>query len=375
MPYLMIGDNLSLFLAEHAVFLLHSHQNDLYRLQQILLGNRSPVMFNRQNCGFIHHVGKIRSDCTGGGQGDLVKINRLVQPYLLCVNLQNIDASLQIRTIHNDPAVKTSRPQKRGIQNLRAVRCPQNQKSLGTVKAIHFRQKLVQRLFSLVVSSVMGIPGLSDRINLINKNDTGSSLFGFVEKIPDTGRADADKHFYKLRPGEGEKGHMRLPGDSLRQKRLPCSGRADQKRSLRKFCADLYVLRRIMKKIHAFLQRFLGLLFSGHIRKGYSGVLLHIVSCLAPADSHHAAAFVHIAHDDIPSDQKDDQRKHDTKNSGCNRSSHIRRFFGIFDPSPLQDVIQSVFISHQCGGISQCHAGLIRILRGYDKLLILKLDL
>ena len=123
--------------------------------------------------------------------------------YILGMDLQDIDTSLQIRFLNRDSAVKSARTQQRRIQNLRTVRRRQDQQTLGSVESIHLGEQLVECLLTLVVSAVAaGVPALSDRIDLIDENDTRSVFLGFVKQIPDTARADADEHFHKVRTGQ-----------------------------------------------------------------------------------------------------------------------------------------------------------------------------
>ena len=59
------------------------------------------------------------------------------------MNLQNIHTSFKIRLFNDNPAVKTSRTQKRRIQDLRPVRRRQQHKPLIALESVHLRQQLV----------------------------------------------------------------------------------------------------------------------------------------------------------------------------------------------------------------------------------------
>ena len=112
---------------------------------------------------------------------------------------QDLHAAFQIRFVHDDPPVKTSRTQKRRIQDLRTVRCRQDQETFIRIKSVHLRKELVKCLFSLVISAEGRITGLSYRIDLIDKYDTWGLLLCLLEKIADTGSTHAHIHLYKRR--------------------------------------------------------------------------------------------------------------------------------------------------------------------------------
>ena len=67
------------------------------------------ILLNGVDGRLVHHIGQVRAHSSGGGQGDLFKVHRLIQPHVLGMDLQDIHTALQIRLIHNDTAVKPAR--------------------------------------------------------------------------------------------------------------------------------------------------------------------------------------------------------------------------------------------------------------------------
>ena len=114
------------------------------------------------------------------------------------MHFQYFHTAFQIRSVHDNPAVETSRTEKRRVENFRTVGSRQDQKSLGSIESVHLRKELVQRLFSLVIPSVMGITALADSVDLVDKNNTWSVFLGLFKKVPDTGRAHAHEHLHKF---------------------------------------------------------------------------------------------------------------------------------------------------------------------------------
>ena len=110
---------------------------------------------------------------------------------------QNLHTAFQIRFVHDNPPVETSRTQKRRIQDLRTVRCRQDQETFVCIKSVHLRKELIERLFSLIISAERRITGLSDGVDLIDKHNTRGLLLGLFEQVADTGSSDTNIHLYK----------------------------------------------------------------------------------------------------------------------------------------------------------------------------------
>ena len=100
---------------------------------------------------------------------------------------------------------------------------------------------------------------------------------------------------------------MCLPRNRLCQQSLTGSGRADEQAALRKLCADLGVLVRMLQELDCLLQGFLRLILSGDVLKRHAGFRLHVHLCAALADAHHAARAGHSAHHDTHQDPDQDQ--------------------------------------------------------------------
>ena len=87
MAHFMIGYNPSFLLAQHPVLLLLAHQNHFHCLKQILLAHSVPLVLYGKNSRFIDHIRQIRSYRPGGSQGNGIQIHRIVQRYILGMNL------------------------------------------------------------------------------------------------------------------------------------------------------------------------------------------------------------------------------------------------------------------------------------------------
>ena len=130
MSYLMIGYDPALLCTEDPVFLLFTYQNYFNSFEKIFLGYCAASTLNSKDSSLVDHISQIRTHCPGSCKCNVLKINSLIQMYISCMNLQDLDSSLQIRSVHNDTSVKTSRTKKCRIKNLRTVGSSQDQKSL-----------------------------------------------------------------------------------------------------------------------------------------------------------------------------------------------------------------------------------------------------
>ncbi len=108
----------------------------------------------------------------------------------------------------------------------------------------------------------------SDRIDLIDEDDTGRFFLGIEEEVSDPGGADTDEHLHKVRAADGKEGNPGLAGHGPGQKGLTCAGRAHQKNPLGDLGAQVHIFFGALEKIHDFLELVLFLLCPGHILEG-----------------------------------------------------------------------------------------------------------
>ena len=113
--------------------------------------------------------------------------------------LQDIYTSLKIRLVNDDTAVKTSRTKQCLIEHFRPVGRCQYQQSARRIETIHLRKQLIQCLLTLIISSsVPAVTALSDRIDLIDKDDTRCVFLCFLKQITDTRCTDTDEHLHEI---------------------------------------------------------------------------------------------------------------------------------------------------------------------------------
>ena len=217
MSDLMVGNDTTLLLTEDTILLLLTDEHDLDRLEEIRLGYLLSSMLDGSNRRLIHHVCEVCTDRTGGCQCDLVEVDGIIQLHISCMHLQNIDTTLEVRLLHDDTTIETTRTKQRRIENLRTVRRAHDHDALRRIEAIHLGQQLIQGLLTLLVSTEAGISRLTDGIDLIDEDDAWCRLCRLLEQITHTARTDADEHLDEIRTGQTVERHLCLAGHGLRE--------------------------------------------------------------------------------------------------------------------------------------------------------------
>ena len=115
------------------------------------------------------------------------------------MKLQDLLATLQIRLRYGDLAIKAPPAQKSRIEDL-GCRRSHNDDAFGTIKAVHFREELIQRLFTFFISEQAGAPDSTrsaDRIEFVDEDDARRTQFGLFKEVPYTRCSNANEHLDK----------------------------------------------------------------------------------------------------------------------------------------------------------------------------------
>ncbi len=206
------------------------------------------------------------------------------------MELQDIFPALQIRQFHRDPPVKSAGSCQGRIQCFGPVGCSQQDHALGPVKAVHFRQQLVQGLFPFVVAgNAAGIPLFAHGIDLVNEDNAWGFLPGLFEEVTDFCRTAAHEHLHKLRTGDGKEGNTGFTGHRPGQQRLAGSRRTHKQGALGHFGTDFLVLFRVFQEVHDLDQVVLGLFLPRNIGEFRIGLLAFVNLGIGLAQAVHAA--------------------------------------------------------------------------------------
>ena len=240
MTDLMVGDDQFLFVCQNRVLLLVSGDYDFNTLLKIRLIGKLSAVADRTERRLVDNIGKFCAGSARCHSCDLVEIHVLTVLDLLGVHFQDIFPALEVGQLYGHAAVKAAGPRQSGIQRFGTVCRGQNDHADVLLKAVHLCEQLVQCLLALIISAQRrAVSLLADRVDLVDKHNTGSFFLGLLEQVSHLGGTHADKHLHKFRSGHGEEWHVGLSGNCLGQHCLTRSGRADQQNALGHGRADL----------------------------------------------------------------------------------------------------------------------------------------
>ena len=271
--HLMVSDQTLFHIGEDGVLLLGTGDDGLKGDQQVLLGHELAALADSPEGGLVDQVCQVSAHGTGGGLGQLLQVHVLAHADLSGMDLQGLQTALEVGTVHDDPAVETAGTEQGLVQDLRTVGGRQANDALGGLEAVDLAQQGVQ---GLVIGAQTLVTLMAHGVDLIDEDDAGGNLGGFLEEVTDTAGADAHEGVLKVGTGDGEEGNVRFARHGLGKQRLTGARRADQQSALGQLCADLGVFLRGVEEIDDLLQGFLGLVLTGNILEGHAGGLFHV---------------------------------------------------------------------------------------------------
>src|SRR5579863_9615368 len=134
---------------------------------------------------------------------------------------ENLGAAFDVGAVDYDLTIEATRTQQRRIEDVRTVRCGDQDHAGVRIEAVHLNEELVQRLLALIVSATEARAALTpDRIDLVDEDDAWRALFRLLEEIADARCADADEHLDEIGARDREERDACLAGDCAREQRL-----------------------------------------------------------------------------------------------------------------------------------------------------------
>ena len=265
-----------------------AEQDLVQRLLEVRRRNFLPVAPRCGQSRLVDEVREIGAGKTGGAARDRAQIDLGRERQTPRVDIENGFAARPVRKTDDDLAVKASRPQQRGVKDVRPVRGRHDDDFLVCLEAIHFHEHLVQRLLALVVGSTQPGESLSpDCVKLIDEHDRRRVLLGLVEEIADAAGADADEHLHELGGRNTEEGNTSFTGHRPRHEGLTSARRSDQEDAPRQAGAKLVVLGRIAQEVHDLGQFLLRLVLARHVSEGHLWPLRVMLAGLGAAEAEH----------------------------------------------------------------------------------------
>ena len=116
------------------------------------------------------------------------------------MNFQHLLAARDIGQTNGDLTVKAAGTQQGRVQYVWTVGRGDDDDAFIGFKTIHFDQKLVQGLLTLIIATTeTGTTVTTDGVDFVDEDDAWRILLGLLKHVAHPARADADEHFNKVR--------------------------------------------------------------------------------------------------------------------------------------------------------------------------------
>ncbi len=175
-------------------------------------------------------------------------------------------AAFHVRPRHDHAAVEAAWPQKRRVENVRAVRGSNQDDAFVRFKAVHFDEQRVQGLLALVVTAAEACATMTaDCVDFVYEDDARSVLLALLEKVANAAGAHANEHLDEIRAGNREKRNVRFAGNRAGKQSFAGSRRPDEQYALRNAATELLEFLRIFQEVDNFVELFFGFVNSSNI--------------------------------------------------------------------------------------------------------------
>ena len=196
MPALVIRGDESFLVLHDARALLRTRHHSVDGFVEGFVGQFALALTCGQQRRFVQNIRQIRTGVAGGLARENLEVDVFRHRLVLRVDGKNLGAPLRIGGVHLNLTVETARAQQRGVEDVGTVRRRNHDDVDARFETIHFDEKLIESLFTLVVPTAhTGAAVAADGVNLVNEDDCGRVLLCDVEQVADAARTDTDEHF------------------------------------------------------------------------------------------------------------------------------------------------------------------------------------
>mmetsp|Transcript_9700 Transcript_9700/g.16641 ORF Transcript_9700/g.16641 Transcript_9700/m.16641 type:complete len:257 (+) Transcript_9700:907-1677(+) len=255
MARLVVGDELALGLGHHCALLLGARDDTLQGVGDLILGDLLEVTAGGHDGSLVHEVLQIGTAEARGTARDLLEVHVTAEGLAARVHLQDLDAPLHVGTVHRHLAIEATGAEERLVEHVGPVGRREHDHARVALETVHLRQKLVDRLLTLVVSAAhTGATLATDGVDFVDEHDAGRLRLCLLEQIAHAGGTHADEELNELGRGAREERHARLAGHSLGDECLSGTGGAHEQATAGDLGSELGVLVRVLEEVDHLLE-------------------------------------------------------------------------------------------------------------------------
>ena len=225
-------------LAHRQRFPLGAHQHLVARLIEVVVGDFRPAAPHGKQRRFVDKIRQLRARESRRAARDLAQIDRAVERHLLRVNPEDLLSALQVGASDRHLPIEPSRPQQRGIEDVRPIGRRNDDDAGADRKAVHLDEQLVERLLALFVAERVAAAAPADRVELVDEHDARGMTPRILEQLADARGADTGVHLDEIGTAGKQERHPRLARDRFREQGLDGAGRSNQQDPFRDASAD-----------------------------------------------------------------------------------------------------------------------------------------
>lgn len=120
------------------------------------------------------------------------------------------------RQVERNLAIEPSRTKQCRVEDIGSIGRREYQYRIVRRESIHGGENQVQRLLALIVpASETSTPRASDRVDLVDEDDSRRLLLRALEQIPHARGTHTDEHLDELGPADREEGNLGFTRDRL----------------------------------------------------------------------------------------------------------------------------------------------------------------
>jgi len=152
-PGLVVGGVALLLLGEHGALALDAHEDLVLGVLEVEHLHLALAPARGEQGRLVDQVLQVGAGEAGGAAGDDLQVHLVRDGHLLAVDLEDLQAPLDVGPAHVDLPVEAAGAQEGGVEDVGPVGGGDQDHPLGGLEAVHLDEQLVQGLLALVVAS------------------------------------------------------------------------------------------------------------------------------------------------------------------------------------------------------------------------------